>query len=76
MLVTQGLENARKLGIGFVVVLGDPGYYARLGFHPAARWGLCDEYGGGVAFQAIEVKSGSIPRVGGLVKYAPEFAAL
>jgi len=59
-----------------VVVLGDPAYYGRFGFLPASGWGLGDEYGGGAAFQALELRAGSIPTAGALVRYAPEFAAL
>lgn len=72
-LVSEGLETARKLGTGFVVVLGEPSYYSRFGFGPARRWGLFDEYDGGFAFQAIELKPGSLPEGAGLIKYASEF---
>jgi putative acetyltransferase len=74
-LVREGLDWCRKAGVPLVVVLGSPAYYGRFGFGPASRWGLCDEYGGGAAFQAIELSPGSIPPGGGLVKYAPEFVA-
>src|SRR5262245_26783884 len=36
-LVREGLDSCRKLGAGFVAVLGDPAYYTRFGFalaHP------------------------------------------
>ncbi|MCC6419825.1 MAG: N-acetyltransferase [Gemmataceae bacterium] len=75
-LIRDGLAAAREAGCGFVVVLGDPRYYGRFGFVPARRWNLHDEYGGGDAFQALELCPGSIPAGGGLVRYAPEFAAL
>lgn len=73
-LVRAGL--AACAAAGFVVVLGDPAYYARFGFAPASRWGLSDEYGGGEAFQAIELRSGAIPTGACLVRYADEFAAV
>jgi putative acetyltransferase len=75
-LVRRGLEACRAVGAGFVVVLGDPAYYGRFGFAPAARWGLLDDYGGGGAFQALELIAGQLPVGVGLVRYAPEFAAL
>ena len=75
-LVRDGLEACRGLGCGLVVVLGEPGYYGRFGFGRASRWGLRNEYGVDDAFQAIELSAGSIPPAGGLVRYAPEFAAL
>ena len=75
-LIRRGLAGARDLGCGFVVVLGDPGYYGRFGFRPAADRGLKDEYGGGEAFQVLELQPGALPPEGGLVRYADEFAAL
>ena len=45
-LIRGGLAAAERLGTGFVVVLGEPAYYGRFGFRPAAEWGLRDEYGG------------------------------
>lgn len=75
-LIREGLALSEQSGYGFVVVLGDPSYYGRFDFMPAAGWRLCDEYGGGEAFQAIELRPGSIPSSGGLVRYAPAFADL
>lgn len=75
-LVRDGLEAGLRLDRGFVVVLGDPNYYARCGFVPASRWGLRDAFGGGEAFQALELRHGAIPAGGGLASYAPEFAAV
>jgi hypothetical protein len=43
---------------------------------PAGGWGLRDEYGGGEAFQALELRPGSIPPAGGVVRYAPQFAVV
>ena len=73
-LVREGLEACRWLGCGLVVVLGEPAYYRRFGFEHACRRGLRNEYRADDAFQVIELSAGSIPPVGGLVKYAPEFA--
>ena len=64
----------RRASHGFVVVLGDPWYYGRFGFKPAREWALRDEYGGGDAFQALELQPGTIPTGGGTVVYAPQFA--
>lgn len=75
-LVRAGLEACRMAGFGWVVVLGEPAYYARFGFRPAAGYGLTDEYGGGMAFQAVELVPGALPVGAGLVRYAPEFALL
>jgi putative acetyltransferase len=75
-LIRQGLAACQGVNQAFVVVLGEPAYYRRFGFQPASRWTLSDEYGGGDAFQAMELQPGAIPASGGLVRYAPEFAAV
>ena len=75
-LALSGLDDCLQAGIGWVVVLGDPAYYSRFGFQPATDFGLSDEYGGGAAFQAIELIPGELPVGAGLVKYAPQFASL
>lgn len=75
-LIRAGLEACRAAGFGWAVVLGKPTYYARFGFRPATTFGLSDEYGGGDAFQAVELVSGTLPVGAGVVRYASEFAAL
>lgn len=75
-LVRAGLQACRILAFGWVVVLGEPSYYARFGFRPATEFGLTDAYGGGAAFQALELIAGALPLGAGLVHYAPEFALL
>ncbi len=75
-LIEEGLREARRKGFGWVVVLGAPGFYARFGFRAAREVGLVDEYGGGDAFQALELVPGALPRGAGLVRYAPEFEQL
>jgi putative acetyltransferase len=39
-VVQAALDAATELGERLVLVLGDPGYYRRFGFEPAARLGL------------------------------------
>jgi putative acetyltransferase len=73
-LIRAGLDACRAAGFGWAVVLGEPEYYGRFGFGAAAEFGLSDEYGGGPAFQALELTPGALPRDAGLVRYAPEFA--
>ena len=75
-LVHAGLLACEQTGARFVVVLGEPAYYERFGFRPARRWGLRGEYGGGDAFQALELRPGALARCGALVRYAPEFDAV
>ncbi|APW61297.1 GNAT family N-acetyltransferase [Paludisphaera borealis] len=75
-LIEAGLSASRSAGVGWAVVLGEPAYYARFGFRPARGFGLSDAYGGGDAFQALELIPGSLPEGAGLARYAPEFASL
>jgi len=75
-LIEAGLSASRAAGFGWAVVLGEPAYYTRFGFSPASEFGLSDEYGGGDAFQALELIPGTHPMGAGLVRYAPEFASL
>ncbi|MGH7267624.1 MAG: GNAT family N-acetyltransferase [Candidatus Rokuibacteriota bacterium] len=75
-LVAAGLEECRRLGHPAVVVLGHPGYYPRFGFVPASRYGLSSEYVvPDEVFMAMELTEGALRDRGGLVTYAPEFAA-
>jgi putative acetyltransferase len=73
-LVDEGLCACKRLGAGFVVVLGAPEYYRRFGFRRADLFGLENEYGAGDEFMALELKTGSITP--GLVRYASEFSDL
>ena len=75
-LVRGGLDAGSRAGFGFVVVLGAPAYYGRVGFAAASGWGLLVDYGGGPAFQALELRPGGIPRGSGLVRYGEEFSLL
>jgi predicted N-acetyltransferase YhbS len=72
-LVKEGLAACRVGGRSYVVVLGEPGYYCRFGFVAARRWNLSNEYGAADQFMILELRPGSIPSSGGLVRYGPEF---
>ena len=73
-LVRAGLACCAEAGAAAALVLGDPAYYARFGFHPAegitgAPW--C----GHPAFQALSLRPAApVPR--GEVRYACAFARL
>jgi putative acetyltransferase len=75
-LIKAGLARCRECGVPYVVVLGDPAYYARFGFVPASRYRLDNEYGAGDAFQILVLDRTALPEQGGLVCYGPEFAGL
>ncbi|MGV3720322.1 MAG: GNAT family N-acetyltransferase [Actinomycetota bacterium] len=75
-LIRAGIEACRSAGFDFVVVLGHTTYYPRFGFERALARGLKNEYGVDEEFMVLELRSGGLDGVGGLVRYAPEFAAL
>lgn len=75
-LVAEGIARCRESGAGFIVVLGEPRYYARFGFAPASARALRCDFGGGDAFQVLELVPGAIPGRGGHVEYAEAFAPL
>ncbi len=72
-LVREGLAVCRSAGYGAVVVLGDPGYYSRFGFVRASEYGLGNEYGVDDHFMVAELERGTLDRMGGTVRYRPEF---
>ncbi len=72
-LVSAGLERCRLDRQRRVVVLGDPVYYARFGFQPAARFGLkCPVPGPAAAFMAIECEPGAFEGISN-IRYGHEF---
>jgi putative acetyltransferase len=75
-LVENGIGLLAKRGVELVVVLGDPGYYGRFGFVPAARAGLgCVWPVPPEAFMMLRLDKGArLPP--GRVEYHPAFAAL
>jgi putative acetyltransferase len=73
-LCKAGLEECRRLMVDYVVVLGDPNYYRRFGFTPAAQFNLMNEFGAGPAFQAQELTPDCLKNLHGLVQYASEFS--
>jgi putative acetyltransferase len=73
-LVSAGLERCRLGRHARVLVLGDPVYYARFGFVPAARFGLKYPFPApDHVFMAIELEPGAFVRASGTVRYGHEF---
>jgi HAD superfamily hydrolase (TIGR01509 family) len=72
-LMRAGLEHARRLDYGFVVLLGNPAFYSRFGFKPGRAFGLSSDYGDGDEFQVLELHPGALTGITGKVKYIPEF---
>jgi putative acetyltransferase len=73
-LIEQGLDACRSIGCDFVVVLGDPAYYARFGFERADRRGFANEYDATDAFMALELRPGALSGRRGMIRYGLEFA--
>ena len=73
-LVSAGLERCRLERHERVLVFGEPVYYARFGFVPAARFGLkCPFPVPDDAFMAIELQPGAFSKASGAVRYGHEF---
>ena len=72
-LIRRGLVLAAKAGYGFVVVLGEPGYYERFGFRKASSFGIGNDYGVDDPFMALELVPGALTGLSGVASYAPEF---
>jgi len=73
-LVRRGLELCRDHGYAVVVVLGHVRYYPKFGFTPAARYGITCEFDvPDGAFQIIELVSGALRGVSGIVRYDDAF---
>jgi putative acetyltransferase len=73
-LVSAGLARCRELDHARVVVLGEPDYYTRFGFSPAADFGI--RYPGDVpreALMALALVPGALDGCAGVARYSPEF---
>ncbi len=73
-LIRQGLGECDRAGCGAIVVLGDPAYYHRFGFVPAAQFHLQCEYDvPAEAFMALELQPGAFAGCSGIVSYQAAF---
>lgn len=72
-LIRRGLEGARP-GFDAVFVVGDPHYYGRFGFRPAAAEGWLAPYPP-AAFLALELRSGALAG-GGRARWPAPFERL
>jgi putative acetyltransferase len=74
LLIAESLQQLRRSGLDYIVLLGHPSYYPRLGFVPASRFGLrCAWPAPDEAFMALELRTGALQSVHGLVLFEPEF---
>ncbi len=74
-LVRAGLAAARDAGHTACFVLGDPAYYARFGFRPAAPLRCVWDVPAG-AFQVVALVPDGLVGMRGLVRYHPAFDAV
>lgn len=73
-LVRSGLHRAAEPGYRSVTVLGHEHYYPKFGFVPAWKWNItcpCDVPAG--LFMALELVTGGLTGVSGIVQYPSEF---
>ncbi len=74
-LIREGFESLRDFGYPVCVVLGDPDYYARLGFEAAEKYDfhcIWDVPEG--TFQVIELEPRAFSGRKGMIEYSPEFS--
>lgn len=74
-LVRAGLAACQAHGAAWVCLVGEPTYYARFGFVPAAAHGLRWEHGAAEAFMLARLDQQGPPPAG-IVRYRPEFDGL
>lgn len=78
-LIAAGLDRAAARGAPYVIVLGEPAYYARFGFRPASRrgwsWDADPEGEAGDAFQLLVLDEARTPH-NAVAAYHPAFGAL
>jgi putative acetyltransferase len=73
-LSSAGIARLRDAGHERVLVLGDPAYYPRFGFQPAARYEVrCPFPAPEEAFMALELQPGAFSNCAGMAVYGPEF---
>lgn len=73
-LLFEGLDTLNEFGYAAVVVLGDPAWFGRYGFEPAARHQLhCPWPGAEAAFQVYKLAEDAFIDAGGEVAYSTHF---
>ncbi|MBV6818961.1 N-acetyltransferase [Rahnella sp. PD12R] len=73
-LVYEGLDSLNEFGYAAVVVLGDPAYYGRFGFKPAAVHDLqCRWPDTEAAFQFFTLSDDALNDASGQVEFSPPF---
>lgn len=76
-LIYEGLDTLNEFGYAAVVVLGDPAYFGRYGFEPAARQGLqCKWQNSEAAFQVYKLAEDAFSGAEGRIEYSAPFNRL
>ncbi|WP_067706038.1 GNAT family N-acetyltransferase [Erwinia sp. ErVv1] len=73
-LIYEGLDTLNEFGYAAVVVMGEPDFYGRLGFEPAARHQLHCRLSGAEALQVYKLADEALVQAEGLIEYAAPFA--
>lgn len=74
-LMEQGHRIAAALGYGWSIVLGHAGYYPKVGYRPAAEFGIYAPFEvPPETFQAIRLDP-EAPELSGLIRYDPAFGS-
>jgi putative acetyltransferase len=74
-LIESAIDDARRLGLDMIFVLGEPGFYGRFGFNVAEARPFASRYAG-PHFQVLLLKPDVGPVLAGEASYAPAFDAL
>lgn len=73
-LIAHSCQEAREQGYGAVLIYGDPEYYSRFGFRPAADFSVTTADGNvHPALQALELKAGALAGVSGRFCESPAY---
>ena len=73
-LIRRSFSDARAAGYKAVIITGNPAYYSRFGFRPAADFGIVDADGSSYPeLMACELVEGGLSGVHGRVHLRPEF---
>lgn len=74
MLISTGHARAKELGHSSSILLGEPGYYSRLGYRPCEQWGITLPFDVPSEYcMAIELQPHALEGVTGVVRYPQAF---
>lgn len=76
-LIVAGLQEMKKRGEPFVIVVGHPWLYPKHGFERASKYGITCEYPNvpDEVFMIVVFDAARVGRIKGVAKERPEFAA-